>query len=162
MMRASSRRRALGLELLLCAAIVAGATASCLRCVPALAFKARLAAVFVHWTSVRNDSVERHAETGEWPMPADAGASGIDGSRQAGFAFASAGEGMVASGTVDEDPRPFALSFVPAVPDGGAHVRWLCGRHRAPAGWQAASAPRVLELPFGASFGLCRDGAADA
>jgi len=132
------------------------------RGVPALAFKARLAAVFVHWISARNDGVERHAETGVWPTPAGAGATGVDDSRQVGFAFAPAGEGMVARGTVSDDPRPFALSFVPAVPDGGAHVRWLCGRQRVPAGWQAASAPRVLDLPSGASFGLCRDSEAAA
>jgi hypothetical protein len=63
---------------------------------------------------------------------------------------------MVARGTVAPGARPFEISFTPAALDAGEHVRWLCGERRAPAGWQAASAPRMLALPFDASYGECR------
>jgi hypothetical protein len=45
--------------------------------------------------------------------------------------------------------------------DGEASVRWLCGKHRASAGWHAANAPAVLVLPHGASFSICRDGGSE-
>jgi hypothetical protein len=151
------RQRARGLELLLCVALIVPSIAACLRWVPALAVKARLAGVFLAMTTARTDSHERFASTGEWPAPSEPVPTGIEPTPRTAFTIAAAGAGLVARGTVGDDAQPFALSFVPAVSDGGANVRWLCGQHRAPAGWQAASAPRVLELPSGASYGICRD-----
>jgi len=56
MMRASTRSRALGLEMLLGTGIVAFTLCACLQCVPAMAVKARLAAVFIAWTLLARDS----------------------------------------------------------------------------------------------------------
>lgn len=157
MMRPSLRQRARGLELLLCVAVIAPVIATCLHWVPALSVKARLAGVFFAQSTARTDSHERFATTGEWPAPSEPVATGSEAVPHAAFTIAAAGAGLVARGTVGDDARPFALSFVPAASDGGAHVRWLCGQRRTPAGWQAASAPRIVELPSGASYGLCRD-----
>ena len=162
MMRASLRSRARALEVLLGTGLVAFVIGACLQCVPALAIKARLAAVFVAATAIGNDSRERFASTGEWPAsadprPADNVQPGSRSAPRAAYAFEPAGPGLVARGTVGGAEQPFAISFVPAVSDGGAHVRWLCGERRAPAGWQAANAPRVLTLPTGVGYGDCRD-----
>jgi hypothetical protein len=156
-MHPSLRQRARGLELLLCVALIAPAIVTCLQLTPALAVKARLAGVFFGQTTARADSHERFAATGRWPELSEPVSSGSSETPGPVFAFAPAGAGQVARGTVGRDAQPFALSFVPAVSEGGTSVRWLCGQHRAAAGWQVASAPRVLELPAGASYGLCRD-----
>lgn len=156
-MRPTLRQRARGLEMLLCVALVVPVIVACVRWAPTLAVKARLAGVFFAETSARTDSHERFAATGVWPAPSDPVPTGIESTPRVAYTIEVAGAGLVARGTVGDEARPFAVSFVPAASDGGEHVRWLCGRRRAPAGWQAASAPRVLELPAGASYGLCRD-----
>lgn len=157
MMQLSLRARARGLEALLGTGLVAVVIGACLQCLPALAVKARLAAVFIASTSARSDSAEAFASSGDWPEPSRPVAVATEGTPDIAYVFEPAAAGMVARGTVGRDARPFAISLVPAVSEGGQHVRWLCGQRRAPAGWQAASAPRVLELPFDASYGDCRD-----
>ncbi len=161
-MRPSLRQRARGLELLLCVAVIVPCIVASLRWAPALAVKARLAGVFFAMTTARTDSHERFATSGEWPAPSEPVPTGMEATPGAALTIVPAGAGLVARGTVGHDALPFALSFVPAASDGGAHVRWLCGQRRAPAGWQVASAPRVLELPSGASYGVCRDDGRDA
>jgi hypothetical protein len=157
MMRLSVRSRARGLEVLLCTGLLAVVIGACLQCVPALAVKARLVSVFIASTSARSDSAEAFASSGDWPVPSRPVAVGMEGTTDIAVAFEPAAAGMVARGTVGRAAQPFAISLVPAASDGGQHVRWLCGLRRAPAGWQAASGPRVLDLPFHASYGECRD-----
>ena len=152
------RLRHLSLDLVLCAGIVGVLVAACLQDVAPLGVKARLITVFIGLTAERRDSLEAFAATGDWPMASGAKPVFSQSSTQTSYDFVPAGAGLIARGQVGKDAQPFAISFVPAASDGGgAHVRWLCGLRRAPAGWAAASAPRVLELPHGASFGLCRD-----
>lgn len=153
-----TRLRVASLDVVLSAAIVGLLIAACLEYVPALAVKARLVTVFIGLTTERRDSVETFATTGELPVMADARPIFSQTDSQTPYELVPAGAGLLARGQVGKDAQPFAISFVPAVSDdGGAHLRWLCGLRRAPAGWTAASAPRVLELPHGASYGLCRD-----
>ena len=152
------RLRRLSLEIVLCAGIVGALVAACLQDVAPLGVKARLVTVFIGLTAERRDSLEAFATTGSWPRAADAKPAFGQDATQISYDFQPAGAGLLARGHVGKDAQPFAISFVPAASDdGGAHVRWLCGLRRAPAGWTAASAPRVLELPHGASYDLCRD-----
>ena len=153
-----TRLRVAGLDVVLSATIVSLLIAACLQYVPALAVKARLVTVFVGLTVERRDSLEVFATTGELSTPTDAKPIFSQTDSQTPYEFVRAGAGLLARGQVGKDAQPFAISFVPAVSDdGAAHVRWLCGLRRAPAGGTAASAPRVLELPHGASYGLCLD-----
>lgn len=151
------RLRLASLDMSLSLGIVVVAVAACLKCTPGLAVKARLMAVFMQVTLARNDSHERFAFDGELPAVADVARPRAEPSQFTEFAFDPDGAGLVAHGTVGRDGHSFALSFVPAVSQGGAHLRWLCGLRRAPAGWRAASAPRVVELPEDVSYGACRD-----
>lgn len=153
------------LEAILTLGIAAACVAACVRTLPALATKARLVAVFIASPVESQDAVEQFATTGSFaaiprttPPDAEADASTLDPA----YAFVPDGAGMLASGTVGRDRQPFALSFVPAASDDGeARFVWLCGTRRAPAGWHAASAPRALRLPHGASYSICRDDAAE-
>ena len=152
------RMRVLGLDVLLATAIVCLVIALCFSCIAALSDKARLVAVFLSVPTQRWDTQERFAITGEFPDSQGAGPVDRETTASTSFEVIHSGTGLLMKGTVGPDSQPFAISFVPAVSDDGAgSLRWLCGTRRAPAGWQAASAPRVLQLPHGASYSICRD-----
>jgi hypothetical protein len=159
--RGLARRHLRGLELLLGLAVVGVVLALCMRTIPALAAKARLTAIFTALPTVRNDSIEDYAVTGEFASYVAAQHAApieVQTEPQVSFDITPVGAGLLAAGHVGKDGQPFALSFLPAVsPDGEAHMRWLCGMHGAPAGWRAASAPATFQLPHGVSYADCRD-----
>lgn len=160
--RTGMRLRLASLDVVVAAGIVVLVIGLCFRDVAALAVKARVVGVFFAATSERRDSHELMAVTGDFPLPGTAGSLVTQDSTSAPFELVAAGPGLLATGTVGRDAQPFAISFTPALSDDGeASVRWLCGKHRAPAGWHAASAPAVLVLPHGASFSICRDGGSE-
>lgn len=161
--RAIGRLRFASLDAVIAIGIVCLLVALCFHDVAALAVKARVIGVFFAQTSERRDSHELMAVTGDFPPPQTAGSLYRVDSMLAPFDLVAAGPGLLAKGTVGQDAQPFAISFTPALSDDAeASVRWLCGRHRAPAGWHAASAPAVLVLPHDASFSICRDDGAEA
>lgn len=149
------------LELLLGVAAVGIFLALCVQTIPAWTVKGRLAAVFIALTSVRNDSLEQYAIAGEFPVPPASDALApiySESTPLTSFEVVSIDGGLYVTGTVGRDAQAFAISYIPAVSEGGeAHMRWLCGLHRAPVGWRAASAPATLALPDGASYANCRD-----
>jgi hypothetical protein len=152
------RMRVMGLDLVLATGVVGLVIASCFSSIAALAVKARLTAVFVSVPTERQDTQERFALTGEFPESRDADRVGRETSVSTSFDVVRSGSGLLMQGSVGTDAQPFAISFVPAASeDGEESLRWLCGMQRVPAGWHAASAPRVLQLPHGASYSICRD-----
>jgi hypothetical protein len=161
--RAGLRLRLTSLDGIVSVGIVGLVVALCFQEIAALAVKARLAGVFFAMTAERRDSHELVAITGGLPAPGTARTLQTLSTPMTSFELAANGAGLLAHGSVGEDAQPFAISFTPALSDDGeASVRWLCGRHRVPAGWHAASAPAVLVLPHGASFSICRDDGAEA
>jgi hypothetical protein len=155
---AAGRLRLASLDVVVATGIVFLVIGLCFQDVAALAVKARLVGVFYATTSERRDSHELMAVTGDFAPPETAASLARQETASASFELVAAGLGLLATGTVGRDAQPFAISFTPALSDdGAASVRWLCGKHRAPAGWHAASAPAVLVLPHGASFSICRD-----
>ena len=161
--RAAGRLRFASLDLVISTGIVCLLVTLCFHDVAALAVKARVIGVFYAQTVERRDSHELMAVTGDFPPPQASGSLYRSNSMLAPFDLEAAGPALLAKGSVGQDAQPFAISFTPALSDDGeASVRWLCGRHRAPAGWHAASAPAVLVLPHGASIWICRDDGAEA
>jgi hypothetical protein len=155
------RRRLVGGEVLLGVAVIGVFLSLCVQAIPAWALKARLTAVFTALPSARNDSLEQYAITGEFPpfvSARDAAPIERQTAPLTSFDIKSIGGGLLAEGHVGKDAQPFALSYLPAVSEEGeAHLRWLCGMHRAPAGWRATSAPAVLKLPPGVRYAECLD-----
>ena len=159
---AGQRLRLTSLDMLVSAGIVGLAVALCLQDVAALTVKARLVAAFLAMAAERRDSHELMASTGEFPAPGTAQSLETHSTSLTTFELVAIGPGLLAKGNVGQDAQPFAISYTPALSDDGeASLRWLCGEHRAPAGWHAASAPAVLTLPHGASFSICRDDGAE-
>jgi len=160
--RAALRLRLTSLDVIVSTGVVSLVIALCFQDVAALATKARLVGVFYASTAERRDSHELMAITGDFPRPEAAEPLLTESTPLTSFELVAFGPGLLATGSVGQDAQPFAISFTPALSDGSeASVRWLCGRHRAPAGWHAASAPAVLVLPHGASFSICRDNGAE-
>ncbi len=158
MIRRVMRMRVSSLDLMLAAGILCVAIALCLSCVTALSTKARLVTVFMAVPTERSDTQEQFALTGTFPEPRKAGVIDHQESVSTSFDVVRSGAGLLMEGSVGTDAQPFAISFVPAASDDGeADVRWLCGMKRAPAGWHEAGGPRVLQLPHGASYSICRD-----
>ena len=152
------RMSVLGLDLLLATSSICLAVALCFSCMAALSDKARLTSVFLSLPTERWDTQEQFAITGEFPDARDAGPTDRETTASTSFEVIRSGTGLLMKGIVGPDSQPFAISFVPAISgDGEWSLRWLCGVRRAPAGWRAASAPRVLQLPHGASYSICRD-----
>lgn len=153
-----ARIRVLGLDALLAAGVVCLLIALCFSCIAALSTKARLTAVFVSMPTQRWDMQEQFALTGAFPDSRGAVPIDRETMTPTSFDVFRNGAGLLMKGSVGTDAQPFAISFVPAVSDDGeGSLRWLCGMKRAPAGWHAASAPRALQLPHGASYSICRD-----
>ncbi len=160
--RAGLRLRLTSLDVLVSSGIVCVVVALCFQDIAALTVKARVAAAFFAMTAERRDSHELVAITGDFPSPETAQSLETQSTPMTSFELVANGAGLLAKGSVGQDAKPFAISFTPALSDDGeASVRWLCGKHRAPAGWHAASAPAVLALPHGASFTICRDDGAE-
>ena len=155
---ATPRRRHASLDLLMGCGVVCCLVALCFQCVPALSVKARLVSVFLAVPPNRLDGLERLAVTGALAADAPVAPPESQDGVQVVFDLTSAGQTLVARGTVGRDAQPFALSFTPALSDGGeATVRWVCGAQRPARGWHAASAPALLSLPHGAHYAICRD-----
>lgn len=160
--RAGLRLRLASLDVLVSAGVVSLVVALCFQDIAALAVKARLVAAFLAVTAERRDGHELVAFTGDFPVSETPRTPYVQSTPLTPFALVANGPGLLAKGSVGQDAQPFAISFTPALSDDGeASLRWLCGRHRAPAGWHAASAPAVLTLPHGASFTICRDDGAE-
>ena len=160
--RAGLRLRLTSLDAIVSVGIVGLVIALCFQDVAALVVKARLAGAFFAMTAERRDSHELLAVTGDFPLPGTTRSLETQSTPMTSFELVADGAGLLARGSVGQDAQPFAISFTPALSDDGeASVRWLCGRHRAPAGWRTASAPAVLVLPHGASFSVCRDAGAE-
>jgi hypothetical protein len=152
------RMRVLGLDVLLAAGVVCLVIALCFSCVAALSVKARLVAVFLSVPTQRWDTQEQFALTGAFPDSRGGYPVDRETTVSTSFDVVRNGAGLLMKGSVGIDAQPFAISFVPAVSDDGeGSLRWLCGMKRAPGGWHAASAPRALQLPHGASYSICRD-----
>ena len=152
------RMNVLGLDLLLATSSVCLVVALCFSCMAALSDKARLTSAFLSLPTERWDTQEQFAITGEFPDARSANPVDRQTTVSTSFDVIRSGTGLLMKGSVGPDSQPFAISFVPAVSDDGeGSLRWLCGARRAPAGWHAASAPRVLQLPHGTSYSICRD-----
>lgn len=152
------RMRVLGLDVVLATGVVGLVIAMCSSCIAALSVKARLVSVFLSVPTQRSDTQEQFALTGAFPDSRDAETVDRETTVSTSFDVVRNGAGLLMQGSVGTDAQPFAITFVPAASDDGeGSLRWLCGTKRAPAGWHAASAPRALQLPHGASYAICRD-----